>query len=60
MPQRTSYACGHPTHSVHFLLINTGQVGEIMELGDNIGPIPTPDARELVWLDRYIAKQLAR
>jgi len=36
------------------------RAGEIMELGDNIGPIPTPDARELVWLDQYIAKQLAR
>jgi para-nitrobenzyl esterase len=35
------------------------RAGEIMELGDNVGPIPTPDARELVWLDQYIAKQLA-
>jgi carboxylesterase type B len=36
------------------------KIGEVMELGDNIGPIPTPDARELDWLDEYVARQLAR
>jgi para-nitrobenzyl esterase len=36
------------------------KAGEVMELGDNIGPIPTPDARELNWLDEYVARQLAR
>jgi para-nitrobenzyl esterase len=36
------------------------KAGEVMELGDNIGPIPTPDARELDWLDEYVARQLAR
>jgi para-nitrobenzyl esterase len=36
------------------------KAGEVMELGDNIGPILTPDARELDWLDAYVARQLAR
>jgi carboxylesterase type B len=36
------------------------RAGEVMALGDNIGPIPTPDARELAWFDEYVAKQSAR
>jgi para-nitrobenzyl esterase len=31
--------------------------GEIMELGDHVGPIPTPDVRELDWLDEYVARK---
>jgi para-nitrobenzyl esterase len=33
---------------------------EVMELGDHVGPIPIPDAKELAWFDRYFAKQLPR
>jgi para-nitrobenzyl esterase len=36
------------------------RTGEIMELGDRVGPIPTPDVRELDWLDEYIARMKAR
>jgi para-nitrobenzyl esterase len=34
--------------------------GEIMELGDHVGPIPTPDVRELDWLDEYVARKKTR
>ena len=29
--------------------------GQVMELGDHVGPIPALDARELDWLDEYVA-----
>ena len=34
--------------------------GQVMELGDNIGPISTPDQRELDWLDQYFERRRAR
>ena len=30
---------------------------QVMELGDNVGPIPTPDKDELAWFEEYFAKQ---
>ena len=33
--------------------------GQVMELGDRVGPIATPDARELAWFDEYFARQHA-
>jgi para-nitrobenzyl esterase len=33
------------------------KAGEVMELGDHIGPIPTPDARELQWFEEYFARE---
>ena len=30
--------------------------GEVMELGDHVGPIPTPDARELQWFEEYYGR----
>jgi para-nitrobenzyl esterase len=33
--------------------------GETMELGDHVGPMPTPDVRELDWLDEYVARKKA-
>jgi para-nitrobenzyl esterase len=34
--------------------------GEVMELGEHVGPIPAPDVRELDWLDAYVARKKAR
>jgi carboxylesterase type B len=31
--------------------------GEVMELGEHIGPISTPDARELQWFEEYFARE---
>lgn len=36
------------------------KAGEVMELGDHIGPIPTPDARELQWFDAYFMRMRER
>jgi carboxylesterase type B len=33
------------------------KAGEVMELGDHIGPISTPDARELQWFEEYYARE---
>jgi para-nitrobenzyl esterase len=32
----------------------------VMELGDRVGPMPTPDRAELTWFDEYFAKHHAR
>jgi para-nitrobenzyl esterase len=32
----------------------------VMDLGDHVGPIATPDRRELTWFEEYFAKQHAR
>jgi carboxylesterase type B len=34
--------------------------GEVMELGDHVGPIPAPDVRALDWLDEYVARKIGR
>ena len=34
--------------------------GEVMELGDHAGPIPTPDVRVFDWLDEYVARKNGR
>jgi para-nitrobenzyl esterase len=33
------------------------KAGQVMELGDNVEPIPTPDERELAWFDQYFSNQ---
>ena len=33
---------------------------QVMELGDHVGPIETPHARELAWFDEYFARQHAQ
>jgi para-nitrobenzyl esterase len=34
--------------------------GEVMELGDHIGPIPAPDAQELHWFEEYFEREKAK
>jgi carboxylesterase type B len=36
------------------------KTGDIMELGDHVGPISAPDVRELDWFDEYVARKKAR
>ncbi len=35
------------------------KTGDIMELGDHVGPISAPDVRELDWFDEYVARKKA-
>ena len=36
------------------------EAGQVMELGENVGTVPTPDRRELDWLDQYFERRRAR